>query len=222
MNSSSGFQNTSLLGSSTGFKKRNLLRPPSGMLSKKQELLRSVDISQSEPVIATFLRGEVAAIEEEINIMDKDRKLRQAEGGLQKGYVTALRKWLRDNQGIAEKEDDDAKILRQMGVDSYEAGFRKLWKVVGHLDLTVTKITELQIIHFLLYDEMFDDMCKDSHRTSNLLSQISNNPYSSGSFQITQIILDRFKDVYEASRRGTSSQGKSREALRGDDKKNRE
>lgn len=51
--------------------------------------------------------------------MDKDRKLRQAEGGLQKGYVTALRKWLRDNQGITEKEDDDAKILRQMGVDSY-------------------------------------------------------------------------------------------------------
>lgn len=89
------------------------------MLSKKQELLRSVDISQSEPVIATFLRGEVAAIEEEINIMDKDRKLRQAEGGLQKGYATALRKWLRDNQGITEKEDDDAKILRQMGVDSY-------------------------------------------------------------------------------------------------------
>lgn len=89
------------------------------MLSKKQELLRSVDISQSEPVIATFLRGEVAAIEEEINIMDKDRKLRQAEGGLQKGYVTALRKWLRDNQGITEKEDDDVKILRQMGVDSY-------------------------------------------------------------------------------------------------------
>ncbi len=57
MNSSGGFQNPSLLGSSTGFKKRNLLRPPSGVLSKKQEFLRSVDISQSEPMIATFLKG---------------------------------------------------------------------------------------------------------------------------------------------------------------------
>lgn len=64
MHSSTGFQNPSLMGSSTGFKKRNLLRPPSGMLSKKQEFLRSIDINQSEPLIATFLRGEVAAIEE--------------------------------------------------------------------------------------------------------------------------------------------------------------
>jgi hypothetical protein len=64
MHSSTGFQNPSLMGSSTGFKKRNLLRPPSGILSKKQEFLRSIDINQSEPLIATFLRGEVAAIEE--------------------------------------------------------------------------------------------------------------------------------------------------------------
>ena len=63
MNNSNGFQGSSLLGSSTGFKKRPLLRPPSGMLSKKQEFLRSLDISQAEPVIATSLRSEIAAIE---------------------------------------------------------------------------------------------------------------------------------------------------------------
>lgn len=153
MNSSSGFQNSSsLLGSSTGFKKRNLLRPPSGVLSKKQELLRSVDISQSEPVIASFLKGEIAAIEEEISLMDKDRKLRQGDTGLQRGYVVSLRKWLKENQSLSEKEDDDMKILKGMGVDNYESGFRKLWKIVGHLDLAVSKITELQIIHFLVYD----------------------------------------------------------------------
>ena len=103
MNSSSGFQNNSLLGSSTGFKKRPLLRPPSGVLSKKLEFLRSIDLSQSEHVISTFLRGEVAAIEEEINLLDKDRRLRQGETGLQKGYVTALRKWLQSNQTFPER-----------------------------------------------------------------------------------------------------------------------
>ena len=76
MNSSSGFNNSSLMGNSTGFK-RKLLRPASGVLSKKLEFLRSIDVSQSEPVIATFLKGEVAAIEEEINLLDKDRRLRQ-------------------------------------------------------------------------------------------------------------------------------------------------
>jgi hypothetical protein len=37
----------------------------------------------------------VASIDEEINLLDKDRKIRQSEGGLQKGYATAFRKWLR-------------------------------------------------------------------------------------------------------------------------------
>lgn len=60
----SGFQqNNSLLGSSTGFKKRNLLRPASGMLNKRLEFLRAVDISQSEPAIASLIRSEVANIE---------------------------------------------------------------------------------------------------------------------------------------------------------------
>ena len=102
MNNSNGF-NPSLMGSSAGFKKRNLLRPASGVLSKKVEFLRAVDVSQSEPVISTFLRGEMAAIEEEINMLDKDRKLRQGEPGLQKSYVTALRKWLQANQSYPER-----------------------------------------------------------------------------------------------------------------------
>jgi hypothetical protein len=210
MNSSSGFQNNSLLGSSTGFKKRNLLRPPSGLLSKKAEFLRSVDASQSEPVIATFLRGEVAAIEEEINLLDKDRRLRQGETGLQKGYVTAFRKWLQANQSFSDKEDDDVKILKYLGVDSYEGGFRKLWKVLGHLDLTISKVTELQIIHFLIYDEMYEALGKDSPRSGNLLSQITNNSYAPCSFQITQILMDRAKDVYAACRKGTAK-GESRQ-----------
>lgn len=108
-----------------------------------------------------------------------------------------------------------------MGVDNYEAGFRKLWKVVGHLDLAVTKITELQVIHFLLYDEMFEEIGKDTQRTSSLLSQICNNSYSPGSFQITQILLDRFKDVYAACRKGSSS-SKLREETKAEDRKNRE
>ena len=49
---------------------------------------------------------------------------------------------------------------------------------------------------------MFDDIGKDSHRSSNLLSQISNNSYSPCSFQITQIMMDRAKDLYAAGRKG--------------------
>jgi hypothetical protein len=52
-----------------------------------------------------------------------------------------LKKWLRETQVVGEKEDDDSKILKQMGVDSYEAGFRKLWKICSHLDLIISKTT---------------------------------------------------------------------------------
>lgn len=98
MSGTNGFQGNSLLGSSTGFKKRNLLRPPSGMLNKRLEFLRSIDISQSEPAISTLIRSEVAAMEEEMNLLDKDRRIRQGESGLQKGYISVLRKWLREGQ----------------------------------------------------------------------------------------------------------------------------
>lgn len=59
---------------------------------------------------------------------------------------------MREAQAVVEKEDEDAKILKQMGVDSFEAGFRKLWKVANHLDLIISKITELQAVQFLKYD----------------------------------------------------------------------
>lgn len=145
MSSSNGFQNS--MGTSKGF--RTLNRPASGLL-KKPEFLRSIDISQSEQATVAIINSEIAGIEQEINLFDPDKKFRQSEGGLQKGYATAFRKWLRG--GNASKEEDPVKVLKQLGVESYEAGFRKLWKLTCNLDLMVTKITDLQIIHFLVYD----------------------------------------------------------------------
>lgn len=122
-----------------------------------------------------------------------------------------MRKWLRDSNSFNEKEDDEVKILKQLGVESYEKGFQKLWKIIGTLDLTITKITELQIVNFLIYDEMFDEIGKDSQRSLGLLSQIANNGYNPGSFQITQIILDRLKDVYAGCKKGNQPVKTARE-----------
>ena len=63
---------------------------------------------------------------------------------------------------MSQKEDEDAKILKFMGVDSFESGFHKLWKVVGNLDLMVSKITELQAVQFLKYDKHFDNIANHS------------------------------------------------------------
>lgn len=91
--------------------------------------------------------------------------------------------------------------MKHLGVDSYESGFRKLWKIASHLDLVINKVSELQIVNFLLYDDMFDEIGKDSQKSAGLLSSISNNGYTSGTFQITQVLLDRSRDLYTASRK---------------------
>ena len=57
-------------------------------------------------------------------------------------------------------------------------------------------------MHFLLYDEMFDGIGQDSSKTSNLLTQICSHSYSPCTFQITQILLDRSKDLYSSCRKG--------------------
>ena len=62
---------------------------------------------------------------------------------------------MREAQSMSEKEDDDGKVLKHMGVDTYEAGFRKLWKVLANIDLMVSKVTELQAVQFLKYDKHF-------------------------------------------------------------------
>jgi hypothetical protein len=57
--------------------------------------------------------------------------------------VITLKKWLRDTSSAMDKEDDDMKIMKYMGVDTYESGFRKLWKILSSLDNIITKVTEL-------------------------------------------------------------------------------
>lgn len=45
-----------------------------------------------------------------------------------------------------------------MGTDNYEAGFKKLWKLLSHLDQIVSKMNELEIVHFLSYNDMFESL----------------------------------------------------------------
>lgn len=188
------------MNSSTGFKKRPLLRPPSGLLQNPSthQLLRTVDISQSEPMIGSNIRTEVAAIQQQINILDKDKRIRTGESSLEKSYILTLKKWLRDAQAPGEKEDDEAKILKQMGMDSFEAGFRKLWRVLSHLDLILSKVTELQIVQFLKYDEMFQGIAEDSANGQRILQAIGKGSFSPSSFSLSQLTLLREIELFSA------------------------
>lgn len=58
---------------------------------------------------------------------------------------------------------------------------------------------------------MYGEICSDSQRAANILSSIANTTYNSATFQVTQVILDRFKDLFTATRRtGTARREDSR------------
>lgn len=56
--------NYSEMGSSTGFKKRSLIRPPSSSGIKERDFLRSIDLSQPESAISSLLKNELSTIQE--------------------------------------------------------------------------------------------------------------------------------------------------------------
>lgn len=92
------------MNSSTGFNKRNLLRPASGLLSSKREFLKVVDISKSTPIFVALIRTEVAAIQEQINLLDKDKSLRSGDNSLAKSCNLNISKWVKEAQNMVETE----------------------------------------------------------------------------------------------------------------------
>jgi hypothetical protein len=62
---------------------------------------------------------------------------------------------------------------------------------------------------------MFEDVGSDSQRSSSILSSVANTGYNSGTFQITQVLLDRLKDLFAATRKGTGSTIAKREESKG-------
>ena len=96
-----------------------------------------------------------------------------------------------------------------MGVDCYEGGFRKLWKLLGLLDQIICKITELQVVQFLKYDEGFLGIANDSPNGEKILQTVGKIGLNPSNFCLSQLSLERYQELYaEASglkRKSTNS-----------------
>lgn len=49
--------------------------------------------------------------------------------------------------------------MKFMGVENYEAGFRKLWKTATMMDQVICKVNELEIVQLLKYDQAYEELC---------------------------------------------------------------
>jgi len=61
---------------------------------------------------------------------------------------------------------------------------------------------------------MFAEIGEDSQKSVGLLSNIANNGYSPATFQVTQVLLHRSKDVYCAWADLRKKGGKGREDIK--------
>lgn len=83
------------------------------------------------------------------------------------------------------------KVLKYMNAENYEIGFKKLWKIICNLDLMISKIMELQIVHLVKYDELFNNIGKDSEVASSMLNAIAQGGFNPAMFHVVRISLER-------------------------------
>ena len=91
-------------------------------------------------------------IQENINKMDYDSKLRQTQpNDLEKPYVKEIKKFLNrfhsinGNQQLDQKmkiDINDTDLLSFLNVKSSEEGLKKLIRIIWIMDVLVTKLTE--------------------------------------------------------------------------------
>lgn len=55
---------------------------------------------------------------------------------------------------------DTDELIKFMSVKSESDGLRKLFRMLGVLDLMLTKLTEYQTVAFLKYDKVYEDLKK--------------------------------------------------------------
>lgn len=75
-----------------------------------------------------------------------------------------------------------------MNVPDLSTGFKKLWRVVCLLDALVVKSTELQLVSFLKYDDLFSSLCKDYSPSLKKVSAVTQN-FTAGSFLASQLMV---------------------------------
>ena len=58
------------------------------------------DIAQNESTIAAIAKTDLLALQEDINSIDVDKKIRGDELTLSKNYITTVKKWVKEVQNF--------------------------------------------------------------------------------------------------------------------------
>lgn len=146
-----------------------------------------INYSQDEQTVITSMKSDLLSVQEEINKLDIDGKLRASafiSDPMRKPYFSALKKLIAGSCEINTKDfieakgfisPDIEKICEIMRVSNSSDAAKKLFKLLSAFDLFVSKWQELEILMFLQYDELFQELVEQKGESDTRLNSIGSS-----------------------------------------------
>ncbi|KRX04251.1 hypothetical protein PPERSA_11375 [Pseudocohnilembus persalinus] len=157
-----------------------------------------------ELAYATQIKMDIIQLQDEIDNLDMDGKLRGGSVEFGSAPNTAMRKWLAQNSQNGKKELekklsqnlDEKQLLETLKVSSAEEGMKKLYKIAAIMDVMINKIHEYDIIYLLRYDETYNTLMKNASSSNNTKFNMLSQGVDTKKFLPAQANLERLVDMF--------------------------
>ncbi|CAD8177683.1 unnamed protein product [Paramecium octaurelia] len=203
--------NSNIMGSSNGFNRKIKLssqRPGSrdqklktgeifpqfqDPLATNPFNLLSLNLYQDENTFITTMKAELLQIQEEINKLDIDGRIRNNDPR-QEYRLQQLKKWVAQNSTSKFALDklnniEISQLLTVLDVRSLEEAVVKLYKFISIMDSIIMKITEYEAVHLIKFDELFGSLCPNYQENLQQISVLK--------FPVSIANLNRMTELYQ-------------------------
>ncbi|EAR85068.1 hypothetical protein TTHERM_00530200 (macronuclear) [Tetrahymena thermophila SB210] len=177
-------------------------------------------MGQDEFAFASTIKADLLQVQEELNELDPDNKLRSS-GNIEfgKGYQTTLKKWLGQFSDSNIKQSFDKRVKADLDVNKItealgqkgntEEALKKLYKLCLIFEIVANKLTEFEMVSLMRYDDTYSNLVKDepqANQLSKLKMIAGQGQYQFSKFSICFANMERFASLIRASKKIASKQ----------------
>ncbi|CAK78516.1 unnamed protein product (macronuclear) [Paramecium tetraurelia] len=155
--------------------------------------LQSLNLYQDENTFITTMKAELHQIQEGINKLDFDGRIRNNDPR-QEYRLQQVKKWVAQNSQsklALEKLNniEISQLLTILDVQTLEEAIVKLYKFISIMDSVIMKVTEYEAIHLIKFDELFSSLCPNYQENLQQISVLK--------FPIAISNINRMTELYQ-------------------------
>ncbi|KAM3138300.1 hypothetical protein pb186bvf_009576 [Paramecium bursaria] len=183
------FQRKSDLGSSNGFKGVKLrpnIRPQSSHIFLQDQCI--IPFEMSDQAFSSQLKSDLMLIDQEIYQLNLDNRITQNQ--LVPQHIQKIKQFLGNNKTY-DKIADPQRVIQLCKCQDAEETVLKLYNMIQSLDLYMYKVTELECLHFLKYNNYFDEI------QSQKLQKISQQGIQTNRLLLSLVNMDRIGELVQ-------------------------